>query len=410
MGVRRLLEVFTAFLRLGLTAFGGPIAHLGYFRAEFVERRKWLGETAYADIVTLCQFLPGPASSQVGVTLGLQRAGLLGALAAWCGFTLPSAVLMTAFAFGAAHLQGALAAGLIHGLKLVAVAVVAQAVLGMARSLTSDAKRAAIAVVATAIVTATSAAAGQILAMVTGALAGLVIIRDTGPAPAAAGIPEVSKRLGVVALLVFFLVLLGGPLIEAATGSTALARFDAFYRSGALVFGGGHVVLPLLQDAVVARGWVDQGAFLSGYGAAQAIPGPLFTFAAYLGAAAHGPPNGLAGAAIGLAGIFIPGLLAVVAALPFWNALRESPGARAAMQGANASVVGILAAALYSPVWTSAVVTRGDFAAVLAGFVLLTAFRAPPLLVVLLGALFGLAQALSAVWITFRSFGVGAVL
>jgi chromate transporter len=394
-GVGRPFEVFAAFLKLGLTAFGGPIAHLGYFRAEFVERRKWLSEAAYADLVALCQFLPGPASSQVGFAIGLQRAGAVGALAAWCAFTLPSAALMTAFALGAARLRGALAQGLIHGLKLVAVAVVAQAVLGMARSLAPDARRAVIAAGAAVLVSLAATTLGQVGAIALGAVAGLLVCREPGAEATTAGLPAVPRTIGLAALGTFLLLLLGGPLLEAATQNPALARFDAFYRSGALVFGGGHVVLPLLQGAIVDKGWVDQGTFLAGYGAAQAIPGPLFTFAAYLGAAARGPPDGLAGAALGLGAIFLPGLLALVAALPFWGALRSRPTARAAMQGANAAVVGILAAALYSPVWTSAVLGRADFAAALALFVLLAAARLPPVAVVLLGALFGIAPVLA---------------
>jgi chromate transporter len=391
---REALEVFLAFLGLGLTAFGGPIAHIGYFRREFVQRRRWLDEAAYADIVALCQFLPGPASSQVGFTLGLLRAGPLGAICAWCGFTLPSAVLMTAFAFASARMHGRVADGLIHGLKLVAVAVVAQAVFGMARSLTPDARRAAIAVAAAAIVTLAAATVGQIAAIALGALVGLMLCRETAGAPPRADALKVPRRVGAAAAAIFLLILVGGPLVEAATGDVALARFDAFYRSGALVFGGGHVVLPLLKAAVVNPGWVSQNAFLSGYGAAQAVPGPLFTFAAYLGAAMSQPPNGISGAVLALAAIFLPGLLALIAALPFWARLRARPTAQAAMRGANAAVVGILAAALYDPVWTSAVIDRADFAAAFAGFVLLTAFRTPPLAIVLLGAVFGIMRSI----------------
>jgi chromate transporter len=386
-------EVLDAFLRLGLTAFGGPIAHLGYFRTEFVERRRWLTEAAYADLVALCQFLPGPASSQVGFAIGLGRAGPVGAVAAWCGFTLPSAILMTAFAFGASALRGVAADGLIHALKLVAVAVVAQAVFGMARSLTPDGPRAAIAVAGAAVVAWASATAGQIAAIAIGAVAGVLFLREAGAAPPpAAGLPRIPRSVGFLALALFLGILAGGPLVEAATGSGMLARFDAFYRSGALVFGGGHVVLPLLKGAVVDPGWVDQGTFLAGYGAAQAVPGPIFTFAAYLGAVMRQPPNGVAGAALGLVAIFLPGLLALLAALPFWGALRARPLAQSAMKGANAAVVGILASALYSPLWTSTVLGATDFVAVLAGFVLLTAFRTPPLAVVILSALFGVAR------------------
>jgi chromate transporter len=387
-------EVFAAFLRLGVSAFGGPVAHLGYYREELVRRRGWLDEETYADLIALCQFLPGPASSQTAIGIGLIRAGPLGALAAWVAFTLPSAILMTALAYGAAAMTGPLAQGLVHGLKLVAVAVVAQAVFGMARTLTPDARRAGIALGAVILVTFASASPGQVAAIALGAMAGLVLCRDTGAAPGTGHDFALPKRVGLVAFGLYLTLLIGGPTLAAATGYPAVARFDAFYRSGALVFGGGHVVLPLLQQAVVGPGWIDQNAFLAGYGAAQAMPGPLFTFAAYLGAAMHGPPNGVTGAILGLVAIFLPGVLALFAALPFWSRLRERPAARAAMRGANAAVVGILAAALYNPVWTSAVMSPADFAAALGGFVLLAAFRAPPILIVLLGAGFGVAQGL----------------
>ena len=388
------LEVLGAFFKLGVSAFGGPIAHLGYFRDEFVRRRAWLDEASYADLVALCQFLPGPASSQVGFAIGLKRAGPLGALAAWTGFTTPSAVLMIAFAYGAAAMTGRLALGAIHGLKLVAVAVVAQAVLGMARTLTPDAKRAAIALGAVAVVTFAWSAAAQILAIGLGALAGLVLCRESaGQVPEARAF-RVSRAAGFAALAIFLVLLGGGPVLSALTRSDAIARFDAFYRSGALVFGGGHVVLPLLQHAVVDPGWIGQDRFLAGYGAAQALPGPLFTFGAYLGAAMPTAPNGIAGGLLGLVAIFLPGLLALVAALPFWGLLRARAGAQAAMRGANAAVVGILAAALYNPLWTSAVLSPADFAIAAAGFVLLAAFRAPPIVVVALGVAAGLGRAL----------------
>ncbi|MDR3512289.1 MAG: chromate efflux transporter [Caulobacteraceae bacterium] len=386
-------EVFAVFLRLGLTSFGGPIAHLGYFRDAFVARRRWLSEAAYAELVALCQFLPGPASSQVGFAIGLLRAGPAGALAAWLAFTLPSAILMTAFAYGAGAMKGPLALGLLHGLKLVAVAVVAQAVFGMARSLTPDARRAGLALAAIVLVTAVSAALGQVGAIALGAVGGLVLCRSDETAPPDVLAGAVPPWAGVAALGLFLVLLVAGPIAASATGEPAIAHFSAFYRSGALVFGGGHVVLPLLNEAVVKPGWVDPNAFLAGYGAAQAAPGPLFTFAAYLGAVMRPPPNGIAGALLGLVGIFLPGLLALLAALPFWGRLRTRPAAQAAMRGANAAVVGILASALYNPVWTSAVIDRGDFAAVVAGFVLLTAFRSPPILVVVLGAGLGLARA-----------------
>ncbi|HTO82840.1 MAG TPA: chromate efflux transporter [Methylomirabilota bacterium] len=380
-----LREIFLAFLRLGVTSFGGPIAHLGYFRTEFVERRRWLDETAYADLVALCQFLPGPASSQVGFSLGLLRGGLAGALAAWVAFTLPSAALLFAGAIGSGALTGPLAAGLLHGLKLVAVAVVAQAIWGMARALAPDRERAAIALGAIAIVVFAGGSVGQIAAILLGALAGLWLCRDDGdPAPAAgpARFP-VSRASGAAALALFAALLLAPPLLARWTGDAAVGLFDAFYRSGALVFGGGHVVLPLLRAAVVQPGWVTDAAFLSGYGLAQAVPGPLFAFAAYLGALAGQAPNALTGAAIGLAAIFLPGLLLVYGTLPFWDALRRRPAARAAMRGTNAAVVGILGAALYSPVWTSAVLAPRDFLLALAGFLLLTVWKLPSWTVVL---------------------------
>jgi chromate transporter len=375
-------EVFTAFLKLGLTSFGGPIAHLGYFRAEFVERRRWLDEKAFADLVALCQFLPGPASSQVGFALGLSRAGALGALAAWTAFTLPSALLMVAFAFGAAAFDSPIGTSVIHGLKLVAVAVVAQAVLGMARTLTPDRSRAAIAVAALASVLLVGGAIGQLGAIAGGAVLGLILCRnDTVPMPSAIAV-RVPRTVGVLCLVVFFSLLVGLPGLRQMGTSQAVALFDAFYRSGALVFGGGHVVLPLLQNEVVPAGWLSNDAFLAGYGAAQAVPGPLFTFAAYLGAAARPEPHGVAGAAIALVAIFLPGLLVLVGALPFWDQLRQRRGAQAALRGANAGVVGLLGAALYQPIWTSAVATPRDFAVAVAGFVALVAWNCPPWLVV----------------------------
>jgi chromate transporter len=376
-------EVFAAFLKLGLASFGGPIAHLGYFREAFVVRRRWIAEAGYADLVALCQFLPGPASSQVGFALGLMRAGPLGALAAWVGFTLPSALLLFAFAEGAGALAGPRGDALIHGLKLVAVAIVAQALFGMARALTPDRVRAAVAVGAAAIVVLAGGAIGQVAAIAAGAAAGVWLCRDAaGVAPAASPI-RVPRAGAAVCGVLFVGLLAAGPLLAAATGSQALALFDAFYRSGALVFGGGHVVLPLLQAQVVPPGWIDDGAFLAGYGAAQAVPGPLFTFAAYLGAAVRPEPNGALGAAIALVGVFLPGMLILVAALPWWSALRRRPSAQAALRGANAAVVGILGAAFYDPVWTSAVLGPRDFLVALAGFVALVAWRWPPWLVVI---------------------------
>jgi chromate transporter len=389
------LEVLSVFLKLGVTCFGGPIAHIGYFRDEFVTRRRWLDEQAYADLVALCQFLPGPASSQVGFSIGLMRAGYLGALAAWTGFTLPSAILLVAFAYGAASLNGPLGAGLLHGLKLVAVAIVAQAVLGMARSLCPDRERASVAAIAAVIILFSTASIAQIGAIVLGGLAGLWLCRGA-PVPEGGHISmPVSRGAGLAALVAFFVLLIGVLGVPGRTGAGALDLFAAFYRSGALVFGGGHVVLPLLREAFVSPGWLSDDAFLAGYGAAQAVPGPLFTFAAYLGTVARPEPHGIAGAALGLAGIFLPGILILVGMLPFWDAFRKRPGAQAAMRGVNAAVVGILGAALYNPVFTTSVKTPPDLAVALVGFVLLIAWRAPPLVVVLVSALGGIALSLT---------------
>jgi chromate transporter len=374
------LEVLRVFLKLGLTSFGGPVAHLGYFRREFVVRRTWLDERAYADLVALCQFLPGPASSQTGFAIGLMRAGYLGGLAAWAGFTLPSAIAMTLIAYGEGALKGPVGEGLMHGLKLVAVAVVAQAVLGMAQSLCPDRPRATIAVVSLIVMAFAPAAWAQIAVILLGALAGLVLCRQGGDVAVAAAETPISRRMATVFAGVFF-ALLALSFIPVRPGAPALAA--AFYRSGGLVFGGGHVVLPLLRTAVVDPGWVTDSAFLAGYGAAQAVPGPLFTFAAFLGAVASIAPGGVAGAALALVAIFAPGILLVMAALPFWNGLRARLNARAAMAGVNAAVVGLLAAALYNPVWTSAVRSPVDFAIAAAGFVALIVWRAPPLIVVI---------------------------
>ncbi|MGH1590055.1 chromate efflux transporter [Methylobacterium phyllosphaerae] len=388
-------EVFLAFLKLGLTAFGGPIAHLGYFRDALVTRRRWLDERAYADLVALCQFLPGPASSQVGFSLGVLRGGgLLGGLAAWAGFTLPSALLLLAFAYGAAALSGPVADGAIHGLKLVAVAVVAQAVWGMARSLAPDRPRAGIAVAALFLTVFVAGSVGQLAAIVLGAVAGLALCRAAPPGQAGHLAFPVSRRAGAAALIAFALLLVVPHLLAAGLHAHSLALFDAFYRSGALVFGGGHVVLPLLQAEVVAPGWVGPGTFLAGYGAAQAVPGPLFTFAAYLGAVAGPAPHGAVGSAIALVAIFLPGLLLVYGMLPYWDAFGTRPMAQAAMRGTNAAVVGILGSALYEPVWTSAVGNPRDVAVAVLAFVLLTVGRVPPWIVVALTALGGVALAL----------------
>jgi chromate transporter len=387
------LEVFLVFLTLGVTCFGGPIAHIGYFRDAFVMRRRWLDETAYADLVALCQFLPGPASSQVGFAIGLMRAGLPGGLAAWAGFTLPSAGALVLFAYGADLLGGLAGAGLIHGLKLVAVAIVAQAVWGMAGTLCPNRERASIAVAAALIVLFDSSPAAQIAAILVGGGAGLWLCRAARPAATGHVAVSVSRTAGLAALAAFFFLLAGLPVLRTLTGREGAALFDAFYRSGALVFGGGHVVLPLLREAFVTPGWVSDDAFLAGYGAAQAVPGPLFTFAAYLGAVVSPSPHGLVGAALGLVAVFLPGILILFGCLPFWDGFRTRPEAQAMMRGINASVVGLLGAALYDPVWTSSVRAPRDFAIALVGFVLLTVWRAPPLVVVALGALGGIALA-----------------
>jgi chromate transporter len=392
------VEVLLVFFKLGISCFGGPIAHIGYFRDEFVIRKRWLDEQAYADLVALCQFLPGPASSQVGFSIGLMRAGYRGGLAAWTGFTLPSAVILVLFAYGASFLSGPSGLGLLHGLKLVAVAIVAQAVWGMARTLCPDRERASIALAAALIILFSTSSIAQIGAIALGGIAGLVLC---GGAPSTAlghhiAMP-VSRTAGLIALMIF-LVLLGGlPIVRSLEGSQGVALFEAFYRSGALVFGGGHVVLPLLRQAFVTPGWVSDNTFLAGYGAAQAVPGPLFTFAAYLGTVVAPSPHGVLGAALGLFGIFLPGVLILVGTLPFWDNFRKRADAQAIMRGVNAAVVGLLGAALYNPVWTSSVNASADFGLALLGFVLLTVWRAPPLLVVIVSALGGVALAFVAI-------------
>ncbi|HMH49739.1 MAG TPA: chromate efflux transporter [Candidatus Acidoferrum sp.] len=388
------LEVLWVATKLGLTSFGGPIAHLGYFHDEYVRRRKWLDEQSYADLVALCQFAPGPTSSKVGFSIGLLRAGYRGGLAAWVGFTLPSALALLLFAYGAAALSGPVGVGVLHGLKLVAVAIVAQAVWGMARALCPDRPRASIAGVAAVLVLLGTSAFSQLAAILVGAILGAWLCRPSGEVRAEHAPIKVSRRVGVAALVAFFGLLVGLPLLRGLTGSQAIAMADAFYRAGALVFGGGHVVLPLLREAVVAPGWVGDDAFLAGYGAAQAVPGPLFTFATYLGAVMVPTPNGVVGAALGLVAIFLPGLLLHLGTLPFWESFRRRAGTQAVMRGINAAVVGLLGAALYSPIWTSAVRGPRDFAVALVGFILLVGWKAPPFVVVAVSALAGAAFAL----------------
>ncbi len=389
------LEVFRVFLKLGVTSFGGPIAHLGYFRTEAVQRRRWLEDQQYADLVALCQFLPGPASSQVGFGIGLYRAGLRGAIAAFLGFTLPSAVLMALFAYGASLFSGPVGQGLLQGLKIVAVAVVAQAVLGMAKSLTPDAQRASVAVAAAAAVLLIGGTFGQVMAIAAGAAAGFFLFKNSASQRSLGLNFPVRRRFGLWCLATFVLLLFGLPLLAASTGWVDLQLFDAFFRSGSLVFGGGHVVLPLLQSALVEPGWVTDQQFLAGYGAAQAVPGPLFTFAAYLGTLSTSGSGGILGAAIALAGIFLPGLLLLLGVLPFWNFLSTRPAAQAAMGGASAAVVGILAAALYDPVFTSAVTGAEEFALALLCFLLLASWKLPPWIVVVVGALGGVVVAIA---------------
>ncbi|MFC3338020.1 chromate efflux transporter [Paracandidimonas soli] len=389
-------EVFGAFLKLGLTSFGGPIAHLGYFRSEFVDRRRWLDDRSYADLVALCQFLPGPASSQVGMALGLQRAGWLGLLAAWTGFTLPSAIALILFALGLSEYEDMARSGWVQGLKVVAVAIVAQAVWGMARSLCPDRPRAAMAILAALLTMTVPSAAGQVAAIAATGLLGWLSpsVPQTGGGQARRY--PVSRRAGIAALLLFAIPLIGLPLWAATSGSSTIALLEGIYRSGALVFGGGHVVLPLLQSTVVPGGIVDNADFLAGYGAAQAVPGPLFTFSAYLGAIANGPLHGWTGGLVLLVAIFLPALFILVGVLPFWESLRHRTGIRKAMAGINAGVVGILLSALYDPVWSSAIHGKADFGLALVSFGLLTVGRLPPAFVVLLAGLAGWAMGMGA--------------
>lgn len=382
-------EVLSAFLKLGLTSFGGPVAHLGYFRTEFVERRRWLDDHSYSDLVALCQFLPGPASSQVGMALGLQRAGWLGALMAWIGFTLPSALALIVFAYGIVQYGDLAASGAVHGLKVVAVAVVAQAVWGMAKSLCPDRPRAGLAIAAALLTLTLPSALGQVGAILACGVVGWLLLKLPHQDPVPHVGYGVSRGVGIAALVLFALLLIGLPVLAVATGSSLWALVDGFYRAGALVFGGGHVVLPLLQSTVVPMGMVSNAEFLAGYGAAQAVPGPLFTFAAYLGAVMNGPLSGWIGGLVFLVVIFVPAFLLVVGALPFWDELRQRDAIRAAMAGVNAGVVGILLAALYDPVWTSAILGRADFGLALAAFALLVYGRVSPLFVVVLGAVAG---------------------
>lgn len=377
------LEVLAVFTRLGLTSFGGPVAHLGYFHDELIKRRKWLDEESYADLVALCQFLPGPASSQVGIGLGMSRAGVAGGFAAWLGFTLPSAIALVAFAFGVTGLGEVNDAGWLNGLKIVAVAVVAHAVWGMAMKLTPDRPRVTMALAAAAAVLLWPGSLVQIVVIALGGIIGWRLLPGTSPARGQTRNYGLSRRAGAMLLAVFALLLVLLPLAREATGSFGVAVADSFYRAGSLVFGGGHVVLPLLQAEVVPPGWVSGEAFTAGYGAAQAVPGPLFTFAAYLGAAMQPGAAGLATAAIALAAIFLPSFLLLMGVLPFWDTLRALAPVQSALRGVNAVVVGILIAALYDPVWTSAIFSGADLALALGAFLLLSVWKWPAWLVVI---------------------------
>jgi len=382
-------SVFRAFLMLGLTSFGGPIAHLGYFREEFVVRRKWMADQVYADLVAVCQFTPGPASSKVGIGIGLSQAGLPGAVAAWLGFTLPSALALLLFAYGVETFAADLGAGWLHGLKVVAVAVVAQAVWGMAKNLTPDAPRFTLAIAAAIITFIWPTSIGQVAAIVFGGIVGYALLRVKQDEPHVPMGISLGKTAGVVSLVAFFGLLIALPLLAAAYPGQPLALVDSFYRAGSLVFGGGHVVLPLLQSEVVPPGWVSNDAFLAGYGAAQAVPGPLFTFAAYLGAMMGPEPNGWQGAALCTAAIFLPSFLLMIGVLPFWDHLRRLRAVRSMLTGVNAAVVGLLLAALYSPVWTSAILSPADFGLGLTAFALLVFWKVPPWAVVILSAVGG---------------------
>jgi chromate transporter len=384
-----LLEVLWVSTRLGLTSFGGPIAHLGYFHEEYVKRKRWIDERSYADLVALCQFLPGPASSQVGIAIGIVRAGLLGGIAAWIGFTLPSALALIAFAFGIGAFANATDAGWLHGLKVVAVAVVAQAVWGMARSLCPDRERATIAILAAIVALTWPSAVGQLSSIAVAGVLGLVIFPGTASSPLSHKWFPVGKKSGIAAWVLFFTLLLGLPLFRQIAPSHGLEVFDSFFRVGSLVFGGGHVVLPLLQAEVVGPGWVTNEQFVAGYGAAQAVPGPLFTFSAYLGTVMSSEPNGWKGAILALVGIFLPSFLLITGALPFWDILRSVPLFQSALKGINAAVVGLLLTALYKPVWTSAIYSPADFGLGLVAFGLLMFWKCPPWLVVALTALGG---------------------
>ena len=382
--------VFLIFLRLGLTSFGGPVAHLGFFRSEFVDRRRWLDEHAYADLVALCQFLPGPASSQVGMALGLARAGYRGALAAWCGFTLPSAFALIALALGLVELGDRLPGGILYGLKIAAVAIVAQAVWAMQKALCADAPRRALGLLAAASALLIPSTLTPVVVMALAGLAGLALFRPTGERPESSLSVSIGRRGALIWLGMFFVLLAGLPILAQWMDSTTIERVDAFYRAGSLVFGGGHVVLPLLQAETVQPGWVDNTVFLAGYGAAQAVPGPLFTFAAFLGAAMYTAPTGLGGGLLCLLAVFAPSFFLIAGTLPFWVRLRANTSAQAALTGINAAVVGLLFAAFLTPVWSSAIHQPRDLGFALLALLAGNRWRWPSWLVVLACAALGL--------------------
>ncbi len=383
--LRSLLEILLVSTRLGLTSFGGPVAHLGYFHNEYIQRRKWMDEKSYADLVALCQFLPGPASSQVGIGIGVMRAGLLGGIVSFIGFTLPSVIALIMFALILQGLDIA-DAGWIHGLKLVAVAVVAHAILGMAKNLTPDLKRKTIALLALVATLLWQTAFTQVGVILIAAFIGYFLYKQHSHSDDADICVPISKWFATFCLVVFFGLLILLPILREATALNWIAMFDSFYRSGSLVFGGGHVVLPLLEREFVPTGWLSEEAFLAGYGATQAVPGPLFTFAAYLGAVMNGWQGGL----LATIAIFLPAFLLIYGTLPFWDTLRRNPKIKGALMGVNAAVVGILISAFYLPIWTSSILAPIDFAFAAVLFSMLVYWKLPPWVVVLAGAIGGL--------------------
>lgn len=381
---KRLIEVFLISTKLGLTSFGGPIAHLGYFHNEYIRKRKWLDEHSYADLVALCQFLPGPASSQVGIGIGIIRGGIVGGIAAFLGFTVPSAVVLILFAL---MMKGANVAntGWVHGLKIVAIAVVAQAIVGMAQKLTPDLKRKFIALLALVTTLIWQSNLTQVAIILLSALIGYHFFKQSEQEPASPIKVPISKAFAITCLTLYFAILIILPVANELTSNKWIALSDSFYRSGSLVFGGGHVVLPLLEREMVPTGWISKENFLAGYGAAQAVPGPLFTFAAYLGTVINGWKGGVFATAV----IFLPAFLLVVGTLPFWDLLRKNAKVRGALLGVNAAVVGILLAAFYNPIWVSSIFKPVDFAFAAILFSMLVFWKLPPWVVVITGAIGG---------------------